>query len=97
LTDHPLRRTSDSLEVMVGRIDERTAGIMDHLEKIHGRLGRVEARLDVVERQRDRQDGERQERSRWVGAMTLVGQKVIPAGGGIAGLVALWHAFVAQK
>lgn len=86
-----MRRASDSLEVMVGRIDARVEAIVDLLERQEGRIARNEMRLTVLESQRDRREGAQQERSRWVGVLSFAGQKVVPAGGGLAGIVALAH------
>jgi hypothetical protein len=57
---------SDSLEVVVGRIDGRTEQMLKHLETLNGRVGRAEARLDGLEGKRDQELGAQQERARWL-------------------------------
>lgn len=98
-SEHPYgrRQYDNDLMAVVGRIDGTTAAIQGEVNRVHTRLDGVEARLAAVERSGDRQAGASQERSRWLAVAAKVGEKVIPAGGGLAGLLALWHAFGSQK
>ncbi len=93
----PLDRRGDDLWQILGRLDERTALILRHQQEQNGRTDKLEARMDAVEGQLDRQAGASQERGRWLGLAVAVGQKAIPAGGGIAGLLALAHYWSGQS
>jgi hypothetical protein len=85
----------DPIEVVVGRIDGRTELMLKHLETLNSRVGKVEVRLDVVERVEDRRQGAADERKRWIG-FAAAAKGFLPAGGGLAGVAALLHYVWAQ-
>lgn len=73
------RRAYDrELARAVGRVEGKVDSLLEHAEKINGRLGKAEAAIDALQTLRDTASGQRSERSMWVrwgsrAAMTLVG------------------------
>lgn len=72
------REYDNELARSVGRVEGKLDTALAHLERINGRLGRAETRLDDLESVDDTEKGQRSERSRWIGwggkgAVALIG------------------------
>lgn len=98
MTDHQYgRREYDNAVLQtLGRIEGVAEATQREVGRLHARLDGFEVRVGLVERTNAEMVGATRERGRWTAVAGAVGTKLIPAGGGIAGLLALWHALGGQ-
>lgn len=103
MTDHVFGRRGydDDARDLLIRIDERTTRIetrqVEDRQATDARLTRVEADVAALKMARGEAAAVTQERGKWLGLAVKVGQKAIPAGGGLAGIVALAHYWSGQS